>query len=64
MPINKTIKTLFLAIAIFFQFYLVYASTLYLTWRSTSFLVVVLTAVASVIAITSYVCVVCERNKI
>jgi hypothetical protein len=63
MPINKTIKTIFLAFAIFFQFYLAYASTLYLAWGSPSFLLVVLTAVASVVAIIYYVCIVFERDN-
>lgn len=64
MPINKTIKIIFLAVAIFFQFYLAYASTLYLAWGSPSFLLVVLTAVVSVIAIIYYVCVVFERENV
>jgi hypothetical protein len=64
MPINKTIKTIFLAFAIFFQFYLAYASTLYLAWGSPAFLLVVLTAVVSVIAIIYYSCVVFEREKV
>jgi len=64
MQINKTIKYVFLATAIFFQLYLAYASTLYLAWGSPSFLLVVLTAVASVIVIIYYVCVVFEQDKV
>ena len=63
MPINKTIKTIFLATAIFFQLYLAYASMLYFAWNSSSFLLVVLTAVVSVIAIVYFVCVVFEREE-
>ncbi|MFH0728698.1 MAG: hypothetical protein V2B19_20485 [Pseudomonadota bacterium] len=64
MPIHKPIKYVFLAIAVFFQLYLAYASTLYLAVTSGSFLLVVLTALLSVFAILYFVCVVFERQDI
>jgi hypothetical protein len=64
MQINNTIKYVFLGTAIFFQLYLAYASTLYLAWGSLSFYLVALTAVASVIVISYYVCVVSEQDKV
>ena len=63
MPINKTIKYVFLATAVFFQLYLAYASTLYFAWNSPSFLLVALTAVVSTIVIVYFVCVVFEREN-
>jgi hypothetical protein len=64
MPINKTIKYVFLSIAVFFQMYLAYASTLYLKVTSGSFHLVLLTALLSVFAICYFVCVVFERQDI
>lgn len=63
MPINKTIKYVFLAGAVFFQLYLAYASTIYFEWNSSSFLLVALIALVSIIVIVYYVCVVSEREK-
>ncbi|GAB6908921.1 hypothetical protein DESC_810019 [Desulfosarcina cetonica] len=63
MPINKTIKYLYLCLAAFFQLYLAYAATLYLKIDSLSFGLVVLTAVCSVAAIAYYICVVFEKEN-
>ena len=62
MPINKKIKYLYLGFAVFFEFYLAYASTLYLDVASRSFAFVALTAVCSVAAISYYICTVFERK--
>jgi hypothetical protein len=64
MPIHKPIKYVFLSIAVFFQLYLAYASTLYLEVGSGSFLLVLFTAVLSVFAILYFVCVHFERQVI
>jgi hypothetical protein len=64
MPIHKPIKYVFLAIAVFFQLYLAYASTLYLEVTSGSFLLVLFTALISVFAICYFVCVVFEKQDI
>ncbi|BBO81096.1 hypothetical protein DSCO28_16620 [Desulfosarcina ovata subsp. sediminis] len=63
MPINKTIKYLYLSLAVFFQLYLAYAATLYLKVKSLSFGLVVLTALCSAVVIGYYICVAFERKN-
>ena len=63
IPVNKTIKYVFLGVAIFFQLYLAYASTLYLEPGSGAFWLVVFTALLSVAVICYFICVVFERQN-
>jgi hypothetical protein len=61
MPVNKTIRNIYLTAASFFQLYLAFASTLYIEWRSFSFLLVALTTAATIFVII-YFCVSSERE--
>ncbi len=63
MPINRIIKYLYLGVALFFQFYLAYASTLYLEVRSLSFFLVVTTAICSAIIISYYILIRFEKEN-
>ena len=63
MHTNKAIKYVYLALAIGFQLYLAYASTLYLEVGSASFALVVLTAIASAAMIGYYILVRYEQEN-
>ena len=55
MRISKTAKNIYLALVIGFQFYLAYASTLYLEVKSFSFFLVFATATGSAVAAHYYI---------
>lgn len=63
MPVNKTIKYLYLGLAVFFQVYLAYAATLYLEIGSLGFILVAITTACSVAAISYYIGIVFEREN-
>jgi hypothetical protein len=55
MPIQKTIRIIFLAVVVFVELILTFASTFYVPWYSMSFLGVVLCSAISIAAIIYYV---------
>lgn len=55
MSIGKTVRIIFLAVAILVELFLTFASTFYVPWYSMPFLVVVLSSVISIAAILYYV---------
>lgn len=55
MPVNRTLQISFLAGSILFVLLLSFASTFYLPWRSASFLMVVVSSVISIAAMSYYV---------
>ncbi len=55
MAIDRAIQILFLVAAIFFECYLVFAASLYIPWKSTSYLLVVIAGAFSVCLVTWYI---------
>ena len=55
MAIDRAIQILFLIGAIFFECYLVFAASLYVPWKSASFLLVVVAGTISIFVITYYI---------
>lgn len=55
MIIDRAIQVLFLVGAILFECYLVFAASLYVPWKSASYLLVVLAGASSVLLVVRYV---------
>ena len=55
MTIDRAIRILFLIAAVLFECYLVFAASLYIPWRSTSYLLVVVAGTVSIFMIICYV---------
>ena len=62
MPIQKTVRIIFLAMVILVELFLTFASTFYVPWHSMSFLVITSASVISIAAILYYVLEVDKRS--